>query len=184
MAGQNALVERGLEDFLKLKRLMDKYLSERDYSAWSRAVVRFRGDLCIASMGAVSINRDIDGNQLQDLQELNVDMQELPFGIVATDEGGAAVFTWLTRDPVPSEFVKNLLSKGHRRLPGLLAQFMFAYIENTYFSGDWWMSLSQADREQIQDLAAIADAYYTEFKYSHSLTFVPWEITDVEISTG
>lgn len=173
---------KGLEDFQKLKRSMDKQLIERDYSSWKRALISFRGDLSVASCGAVSPNRDMDGNGLQVLHDLDADIQQLLFGIVSTADGGAAVFTWQACDQMPDRFVQSLLAREKERLPSLLVQFAFAYIENTYFSNDWWSSLSKSNCEQIENLAAIGDAYYTNFSYSPSLTFVPWEITDVVVT--
>jgi hypothetical protein len=73
------------------------------------------------------------------------------------------------------------LAKNGRVLANLLVQFIFAYIENTYFSGAWWESLSEINREHIAKLATMSNPYYTNFKYSPSLTFVPWEITNVII---
>jgi hypothetical protein len=145
-AVENAGARKGLEDFQRLKSVMDQPLLSRDYSGWSRVVIRFRGELCVASTGAVSPNRDIRGNQLQVLHDPHSEIQELPFGIVTTHDGGAAVFCWRASEPIPGLFVKSLLAKKRERLPHLLVQFIFAYIENTYFSETWWDSLSEVNR--------------------------------------
>jgi len=172
---------RGLADVRGVKSVMDQQILRDNYSGWSRAVVSFRGDLSVVSTGAVTPNRDFDGKQLQDLQNFDVDIEQLPFAIVATSDGGAAVFVWRTGQMAPLAFVESLLKKGEQRLPGLIVQFMFAYIENTYFSHRWWESLSEVARRQIEILAEIPDAYDWDFSYSFS-KFVPWEITGVSIS--
>jgi hypothetical protein len=181
-AHENAGAERGLEDFQKLKCVMDAQLLKRDYPGWSRAVVFFRGDLCIATTGAVSTNRDMDGTVLQVLHDRHSDMQELLFGLVATADGGAAVFTWRAGDSAPGRFVQSLLAREKRKLPSLIVQFIFAYIENTYFSSAWWDSLSRVNRGHIEGLAGIGNAYYTDFAYSRSLGFAPWEVTTVVVA--
>jgi hypothetical protein len=174
--------QRGLEDFGKLKKVMDEQLLRNDYIGWKNVVIRFRGDICVATIGAVSPNKDLEGKPLQTLHNHDDEMQELMFGIVATAEGGAGVFTWRDGDAAPKACVESLLAKGRTRLPHLLAQFIFAYIENTYFSDTWWNSLSPADQHQIERLAGMGNAYYTDFTYSPSLTLVPWELTDVSLS--
>lgn len=168
----------GLEDFEKLKGVMDEQLLSGMYSGWSRAVVNFRGELCVASTGAVSPNRDFENQQLQVLHDREAEMQELPFGIVATPEGGAAVFLWKSGQAAPEAFVDSLLRKGNERLPSLIVQFMFAYIENTYFSDEWWWSMPQIHRDHLESLAAISNAYYADFNYSY-WRFVPWEVLSV-----
>jgi len=171
--------KKGLAEFQALKAEMGEQLLRKDYSGWSRAVINFRGDLCMASTGAISTNRDVDGRSLQDLHNLNATVQELLFGIVTTERDGAAVFVWRTGDGVPQAFVDSLLKKDNGILPGLIVQFAFAYIENTYFSKDWWESLSQNNREHLESLANISNAYYTRFEYS-AAKIVPWEIMSVE----
>ena len=73
-----------------------------------------------------------------------------------------------------------MLERGIKALPGLLIQFMFAYVENTFFSNDWWQSLTLTDRQHLLELARISNAYYTDFEYSNS-TFVPWEVQTAKI---
>jgi hypothetical protein len=55
---------------------------------------------------------------------------------------------------------------------------MFAYIANTYFSEQWWIALSDASRVQIETLARISNAYYTDFRYSLD-ELIPWKITSI-----
>jgi len=177
-ATMEAGTRKGLADFQKLKAAMDEHLIGGRYSGWSRAIVNFRGDLCIASTGAVSPNRDFKNQQLQVLHDVEEKVQELPFGIVATREGGAAVFFWRSGDAAPEAFVESLLRRDASRLPGLIVQFMFAYVENTYFSGDWWWSLPEMHRTHLESLAAISVPYYVDFAYSYA-KYVPWEVTSI-----
>jgi SEC-C motif len=173
---------RGLEDFGKLKKAMDEHLLRNDYTGWRNVVIRFRGEICVASIGAISPNKDFEGKPLQTLHDLEDEIEELMFGIVATSDGGAGVFTWRDCDPAPRVFVESMLANDRARLPHLLLQFTFAYIENTYFSGTWWSSLSPADQLHIEKLAGMGNPYYTNFRYSPSLSLVPWEITDIAVS--
>lgn len=168
----------GLADFQRLKAEMDEQLAAGDYCKWSRAVIRFRGNLCVASTGTVSPNRDLDGRELQVLHDFESRLESLPFGVIATPEGGAVIFTWRNGETAPERFVQSMLQKGKQLLPSLIVQFIFAYVENTYFSGRWWESLSDREREHLTTLAEVSNAYYTDIRYS-SAKFVPWEIIDI-----
>ena len=59
-------------------------------------------------------------------------------------------------------------------LCSFIIQFAFAYIENTFFSEEWWGSLSEIDRKHLSSLAWVSNAYYEEFAYSQSRRIVPW----------
>ncbi len=107
-------------------------------------------------------------------------MESLPFGVVTAPEGGAVVFVWRNCETAPRRFIESLLKLERRKLPSLLVQFMFAYVENTYFSAQWWESLSELGQEHINLLAGMSNAYYTEFSYL-PLKLVPWKVTDISI---
>jgi len=173
----------GLQDFRRLKAAMDKDLLAQEYSGWSRAIIRFNGPLCVASTGVVSIDRTVDGVSLQALHDLQTPIEELPFGVVTTTDGGAVVFLWRGCERAQRLFVESLLKNETRKLASLLVQIMFAYVENTYFSSQWWESLSEFARQHLNALAAISNPYYTAFQYL-PLKLVPWEITSASIENA
>jgi hypothetical protein len=179
---QEAGFRKGLEDFGRLKSIMDDQLIKGSYQGWSRVVIDFKGPLCIASTGAVSPNRDLFGIQLQTLDDPNAQVQELLFGIVATARGGAAVFLCRADEEIPQTFVQSILRQDQKRIGSLIAQFVFVYIENTYFSREWWTSLSDINRKQMTSLAWTSNAYEERFHYSPSSKIVPWEIVNVDIN--
>jgi hypothetical protein len=168
----------GLAAFERLKAQMDQQLLANDFSGWSRVVVDFSGDLCVLTTGVVSPNRDLVGRQLQVLHESPAEQESLLIGIVAAPEGGTVVLTWPREQLAPRLLIDSLLRISEDRLPGMLVQFAFAYIENTYFSARWWEALLESDRRQLASLAGIANAYYTDFDYSPS-AFLPWQVTHV-----
>src|SRR5260370_26587189 len=90
---------------------------------------------------------------------------------------------WRSCERAPRQFVESLLKNETRKLASLLVQFMFAYVENTYFSAQWWESLSDFARRHLNALAAISNPYYTTFPYL-PLKLVPCEITSVSIENA
>jgi hypothetical protein len=177
-ATMKAGTKKGLAEFMEQKSFMDTQLLKKDYDGWSRLLIRFNGDICVASIGVVSPNRDLDGNPLQSLHDLTIPMQSLFCGIDVTPEGGAFIFSWRTEHEAPRTFVKSLLKRSTNKLPTLLVQFLFAYIENTVFSTGWWESLSEFNREQLTGLAGISNPYYTDLDFS-AIRVVPWQVTDI-----
>lgn len=180
-AAIDAGARKGLAAFEALKGSMDQQLLSADYSAWSRLVVRFAGQLCVASTGVVSPDRDLDGRQLQVLHDPDPRKQEtLLYGVDATNDGGAVVLVWPSHQRAPARFVASLVARGPEVLPGLLVQFMFAFVENTYFSGHWWESLGEKQKGKIVELAHLENAYYAPFAYGEG-SFVPWQTVDVQL---
>jgi hypothetical protein len=176
----DAGAKAGLAAFRELKQQMDEQLLKKDYSGWSRVIINFRGDLCLLSTGLVSPNRDLARRKLQVLHDLSAKQESLPFGVVATADGGAVVLMWPESHTAPRLFVESMLSRGVERLPSLLVQFIFAYVENTYFSSRCWNSVPDGDQQHLASLAEISNPYYTDFLYISS-PFVPWQITDIRI---
>lgn len=171
--------EKGLSAFESLKAIMDQYLLNNDFNSWSNTVITFKGDLCVASTGAVSPNRDFSGRILQTLHDPNTPQETLLFGIVPISSGGACVMTWLNSEKAPRDFVNSLLKSNEENLPNVLVQFMFAFVENTYFSEKWWKTLSFGMQNHIESLATMGNPYYEDFHYSYS-TIIPWEVTDIK----
>jgi hypothetical protein len=84
----------------------------------------------------------VDGTPLQNVADLSRDLEGLTFGVVSTATGGAFVFSWPSGSSICNKFVESLLSEPQEDIPNILVEFMFGYVENTYFSKAWWDSLS------------------------------------------
>lgn len=172
----DAGAHKGLVVVESLKRRMDEQLVRAEYSGWSKFILKFEGQLCVASTGAVSPNRDVHGRQLQVLHETEaVRQQTLLYGMVATETGGAVVFMWPSSETVARRLIESFGAGGQEGLPALIAQFMFAFVENTYFSERWWRSLPEETQQHLRNLALMSNAYYTDFSYI-SEPFLPWAV--------
>jgi hypothetical protein len=75
----------------------------------------------------------------------------------------------------PTRFVGDLRTLPLTDLPGILVQFMFAYLENTYFGAEWWNSLKREQQRIVTALALMPDAYYGQWGYEKGVT-VPWDV--------
>jgi len=141
-------------------------------------IVEFTGGISITSTGAQTPNVDLNGNVLQILHDPDAKLEYLYFAVLPTSQGGAFVLTWLNTDVAPDRFVESLAALSTQTLPHVLAQFMFAYCENTYFSDAWWTSLQPRVGEHLTQLATNPNPYYSEVQYCTE-NVVPWTVTKV-----
>ncbi len=173
---QGAGVRKGLDESRRNKARMDAELLAGNFAGWNRLFIRFDGPISIVSTGAPTPNRSLAGDVLQTLHDPAAQIQRLYLGVVRVAGGGAVVLVWRTEDRAPVSFVSELRGLPAEILSATLAQFMFAYIENSYFSSAWWRSLSDEHKEHVRTLATIGNPYYTAWEYVPDLG-VPWRIT-------
>jgi hypothetical protein len=127
----------------------------------------------VLSTGAPTPNRTISGKELQALHDPEAQIQRFYIGPVSSQRGQGIVLSWRTEDGLIEEFVSELRSLSPAVVPGILVQFMFAHIENTFFSSSWWSSLSSPQRQHITQLAIMGNPYYTVWRYRDDFV-LPW----------
>lgn len=179
LAIQRAGVNHGLESAMAKKQIMDKHFLEKDFREWKRFIVKFQGNISVASTGTPTPMHDLSGKQIQILHDPDTHVQYLLYGVTPIQDGGAVVFSWHSKDIASNAFMNSLNKISRKLLPNILVQFMFAYVENTFFSKDWWNSLGNEQQTHIKKLAGIFNPYYQKIEYVNDV-FVPWKITSVE----
>lgn len=170
--------DTGYKDIDKMKQIYDKALKSADYSDLNSATIFFDGDISVASTGAVMPDFDLNGNRIQFIEDLSKDIDGLTFGVLATSTGGAFTFSWPAKNRICNQFVKEVITLPHPELASFLVEFMFAYVENTYFSESWWNSLSETKKRKISSLASTPVMYGMHPKYSKQ-TYTNWQITSI-----
>ena len=169
-------VQKGREDAETVKEFMDRHLLSGDYRGWRWLILEFTGQLSITTCGAISPNVALSGEQLQVLHDLNSDVQWLTVNVVPTESGGAVVLGHIVNATAPTRLVDELNALNDNRLLEILPQFVFAYIENCYFSGSWWTSLSSEQQKLVTLHARNTNAYYNVPRYEES-KLVPWTMS-------
>lgn len=176
MLVMQAGTEKGREDAESVKTLMDKQLLSEDYSGWEWYVIEFIGPLQITTCGGVSPNVDLAGRELQRLHDVTSDAQWMTVNVVPREGGGSIVLGYLNANAAPRKFINDLARLPDRRLTQILPQFIFAYIENTYFSSAWWEELRETERIVIMRHAGNPNAYYDPPEYAET-DLVSWTIS-------
>lgn len=149
----------GLRDSRHYKARADNALVRRDYSEWSTRVLWFEGDFGVASAGCFHPDYDLSGAQLQNLYDLDATAEPLIISSIATDRGGAILFSHPRGAVAPERFVRSLEERPPGRIASTVVQVFFGYIENTFFSEEWWSRLRPMQQRHVRMLAGTTRSY-------------------------
>ena len=180
LACQSAGGLSGLREVRSLKRTYDEILRGEDYSMLHSAVLWFRNSPCVASTGTVHVDFDLHGKRLQNLGRDPGPIHGLTFGVVSTPDGNAFAATWLAAFDKCDDFINSLLTFDREAIPSLLAEFFFAYVENTYFSEAWWSALPEPNQRRLMHLAGNPIQYGNPLRYS-GLCHGQWELAQADV---
>jgi hypothetical protein len=150
-------VEAGLRDLNYHKLEYDKVLINSDFSKVHYYVVRLNETPEVMCSGSIAVEFDFEGNLLQDLADTTITMDQITFSLIATDEGGAAVFSWVDTSRVCDQFIRSLNSLSNYQLPHTLVQYAFESFENVFFSPSWWDGIDDDSKRIIQRKAISYD---------------------------
>lgn len=141
----------GLDDLKREKQRYDRLLLRRDYDSVRYYALILQGIPDILCSGVTQIEYDFAGNLLQDLSDPGLDPHCLGCSIVASQHGGAVVFTWLEDSSLCSRFIKSLDALTDERIGDAVMRFVFDCFENLYASPEWWDALSEQTAEALMD---------------------------------
>lgn len=152
-------VNAGLRDIEHYKTIYDEILLYGDFSSVRAYIIKLDSPPPIMCSAGTFLEQDFEGNQLQDLDNLNVTPQLLNFTSFYGGECGVIVFTWLPEcDLVCRPFIDSLRSLPPDRITDGLIRFFFEFCENLHIQPDWWENLSDSRRDAlIGRLAASAN---------------------------
>lgn len=144
-------VSLGSNDSIFHKDLYDEILLSKDYSSVQKCVLYFERTPSVMSSGGIFPEFDFQGNVLQSLLPGNHRVGAICFNVVATEVGGAVVFTWLNipQNVVCIAFVESLLRISSSRMTDALIRFFFEYSENTFMAPTWWDALPEKNKKAL-----------------------------------
>lgn len=162
---QQAGFTKGMEDLKQTKAEMDTDFNTSDYSRYAIQEIVLEGPMLVASTGAITPNRSLEGKTLQVLHDVSARTQWLSFGVDVSSRGVSVAFIWKRDEPAPAGYMKEVMALKDDELPQFLIQFLFAHCENTYFIDKWWKSLSVDDRRYLENLMRNSNPYYFPPEY-------------------
>lgn len=141
----------GLDDLKREKQRYDRLLLRHNYNSVRYYALILDQTPEILCSGFTQVEYDFAGTFLQDLSNSNLDPHCLGCSIVASQHGGAVVFTWLEDSSMCSRFIKSLDAFTDERIGDAVIRFAFDYFENLYASPEWWDALSEQTTEALMD---------------------------------
>jgi hypothetical protein len=152
---QNILGQtKSMQEIELLWSKFEDAVTENNYDRFSSKCYFFEGDLCLTSSATMQAEFDFKGNKYSDLWDLRNTAELLSHSIMATEKGGAIVFTWLTDERSPQSIVSTFADIDDEDKGDIFAQYCFLNCENTYFSRKWWDALSLSRQEQLKKYAS------------------------------
>jgi hypothetical protein len=142
-------VKKAVDELEQTKAVFDGNLLNSNFSDLDFYVIQFCETPDILCSGVRQPEFDFDGNRIQTLGILTRQAQWLYFSLIATDTGGAAVFSWLPGNVVCEKFVDSFDSLTDSATPHAIVRYAFEFFENTYFSPDWWDRLDIETRVKL-----------------------------------
>lgn len=138
----------GAEDVEKLKASFDRHLLSQ---AWDRVVTRailFDSTPTVLAAAAFQPFIDMDGNQLQNFEDLEAEMSQICMSVVPTETGGAAIFSWLdSSNAAPQRFFESVANAPDRTSSVLHA--IFDNTDNFAMKPTWYEGLTAADKAYV-----------------------------------
>ena len=134
-------VQKAIRECDRLKSLYDQILFEEDFDGLGYYVIEFGKSPEVMCSATSQATHDFQGNRIHALGHLNIPASWLAFSLIATDDGGAAVFSWLADHKKSRDVIRTLHELPDSAIPDAIIRFMFEFFENTYFSPGWWDGL-------------------------------------------
>ncbi|HRQ39099.1 MAG TPA: SEC-C metal-binding domain-containing protein [Chloroflexota bacterium] len=179
---QRKWFEDGLEMALRHKSLYDAALTNKDYSQVKYCVLRIDQTPEIMCSGSIAPHFDFQGHIIQNPKSAFVNPQSqehINCSIIATDNGGAIVFSWLGGKNVAKRLIHSLLLLSDHQLPYAVTRFVFEHIENVYVSPSWWDKLNPDEQSAIIRRASVPFQKKNGLK-DDGLQVVTWTISSKE----
>jgi len=134
----------------------------------------FRGPVGLISAATTQAEYDFNGLKFVDLDDLNQDAESLIYSIFPSDVGGSIVFCWPTDFKSAADIVDTFDRLSADDKGDIFAQYCFLISEETYFSEQWWNSLSSKNHDRVFKL--FESMYYEGGKFEASLDpLVSWK---------
>ena len=143
-------VRKAIEELNMEKSRYDRFLFEECFDDLGYYVVEFGKQPEVMCSAISQATHDFGGGRIHTLGRLNSPADWTTFSLIATDEGGAAVFTWAADHKKSEAVIRTLHELSDAALPHAIIRFTFEFFENTYFSPEWWDTLEKSVQTNLK----------------------------------
>ena len=143
--------EKAIEEIVLQKRRYEKMIFSKNYTNLAHYVVFFTSIPEVMCSGVTQGTHDFLGNKIAELGHLSASADWQTLSLIATDDGGAAVFTWLADRNRSHNVMMSLNGLPEADQPHAIVRFVFEFFENTYFSPEWWDGLDKQVQVRLKE---------------------------------
>jgi hypothetical protein len=138
------------KDSAALKAVCDDILVTRSFHRTRAYVIQLREVPPVMCSGAFYPEQDFQGNQMQDLLDVNWVPQVITVTSFRGGQQGVIALSWVDKDDtVCLPFVTSLHHIGDEALTDALMRLLFYHVENLHIAPQWWEALSTTCRETL-----------------------------------
>ena len=147
----NVGVRKAIEELEAMKSHYDKVIFDGLSKELDHYIATFDRVPDVMCSGVVQATHDFQGNLIGNLGNLSEAADWLSFALIDTDSGGAAIFSWPANHMRSKHVVETLDEYSDVDLPNAVVRFTFEFFENTYFSPEWWDSVSSPGKANLKE---------------------------------
>jgi len=149
----------GLRDASRRKDDYDAAYRDPSRGTFGYYCVAFDSILPIVSCGAFAPVTDLEGNELQALDDSQT-LDMLAFNLTVIGGKSVVAFGWMIPDGPGDKFAQSFERISHNRMANVAVLIALRTIENTYFNPPWWQSQPhKVQRALSRELATLADKF-------------------------
>lgn len=145
-------INAAINELQNLKLSLDDILISKQFSKIESVIFTFSQPLPIAVSSILSPEKDFDGIEIQNLNDLTIPAEQVCFNAFSGEGKGYVVFSWLGKSEIIRRFIRSLIKVPADKIFNTLLYFFFTKAENTYSSPEWWDSLNNQQRENIGNM--------------------------------
>ena len=134
---------QAIRDITQHKTHYEDMLWDRNFANLGYYVILLKSVPEIMCSGMTQATHDFCGGRTAILEGTNALIGAITFSLIATDDGGAVIFTWPADKSECYNVMATLKELSEFDLPHAIIRFVFEFFENTYFSPEWWDSLDK-----------------------------------------
>lgn len=135
----------GIKDGNSWKNKYDNIYLTGDYTRYHHLCLELSPQLPIAACGAMHIEYDFQGRNLQNLIRGVTFYDHMTFNVTAMEDRSVVILGWVGDQDGPAhEFAKSFLEQPQDRLSHSIIRLAFEHFENVFMRESWWKNLDRA----------------------------------------
>jgi len=170
----------GERSLINDKKRLDNILINRQFNKIKYFILVIDNIPDIMCSGSITPEADFHGNQLVDLNKLNLDYDSVTISSFYSDGKGYITFVW-EHEPnmFTTKFIDSFNSLDDSAISHAFVRLIFQFLDNIYLSPAWWDELSNEEKSNLMDRAT--DVIYHPERIQKSLLddnqrVVKWKI--------